>query len=430
MKERLIQRGVNALKPQQRFPRAVRAIASISAIAAALIAAQTSLSSNSSDPPALPSAAVPQDGTDSHFWVVAGGGAPHYNEIALEKNVRYFQRTLELFGTDPATADIFFANGNSTEATVRYLDPRGRERFKVPDIPDLTGAATAANVNQQLRAYPHTEQADCPVFFYFTGHGALNQRNPDNNALILWQEKLLSVRSLAQQLDQWPTDIPFVTMMAQCYAGAFANLIYEGGDPTNPVAQQTRCGFFATVKTRPSVGCTPSVNESDYRDYSSSFFAGLSGRDRVGQPVATADYDQNGEVSFAEAHAFAKVDEETADWPISTAEAWLQRQASDDDIEAILARPIQHWQRLARPEQRHVIASLTAKLDYDSTRSLTANLAAAARSLPPNSVPRAYRQRLQMELINVAMTQKIRTSGDGAAIATLEKLLTCEASTW
>jgi hypothetical protein len=27
-----------------------------------------------------------------HFLVAAGGGAPSYNEIALEKNVRYFQR--------------------------------------------------------------------------------------------------------------------------------------------------------------------------------------------------------------------------------------------------------------------------------------------------------------------------------------------------
>ena len=36
-------------------------------------------------------------------------------------------------------------------------------------------------------------------------------------------------------------------MMAQCYSGSFANLIYENGDPAQPVALQTRCGFFATV---------------------------------------------------------------------------------------------------------------------------------------------------------------------------------------
>ncbi|NJN20892.1 MAG: hypothetical protein HC812_06460 [Leptolyngbya sp. RL_3_1] len=95
-------------------------------------------------------------------------------------------------------------------------------------------------------------------------------------------------------------------MMAQCFSGAFANLIYEGGDPEGPVALQTRCGFFATVETRPSVGCTPLVNEADYEDYSSSFFAGLSGRDRVGNPAPSADYDQDGQVTYAEAHAFTK----------------------------------------------------------------------------------------------------------------------------
>jgi hypothetical protein len=76
------------------------------------------------------------------------------------------------------------------------------------------------------------------------------------------------------------------------------------------------------------VGCTPAVNEADYRDYSSSFFAGLSGRDRTGKPVPSADYDGDGKVSYAEAHAFAKVDEYTTDLPISTSETWLQLRSS------------------------------------------------------------------------------------------------------
>ena len=65
--------------------------------------------------------------------MVAGGGAPSYNEIALEKNVHYFQRTLDHQGWDTAIATLFFANGNDGQATVRYIDPFGRERFKVPE---------------------------------------------------------------------------------------------------------------------------------------------------------------------------------------------------------------------------------------------------------------------------------------------------------
>ncbi|MBD0336338.1 MAG: Caspase domain-containing protein [Cyanobacteria bacterium Co-bin13] len=371
--------------------------------------------------------------SETQFLVVAGGGAPAYNEIALEKNVRYFQRTLDHLGLDPASASVYFANGDDGQATVRYLDPLGREQFKVPEIPYLLGAATWDNV----MGWFEDQQQPCPTFFYFTGHGALSRENPDNNAMILWGEDFLSVQELAQKLDALPADQPFVTMMAQCYAGSFANLIYEDGDPERPVALQTRCGFFATVKTRPSVGCTPLVNEADYEDYSSSFFAGLSGRDRTGNPAPSADYDQNGQVSFAEAHAFSKVDAVTPDLPISTSEAWLQRQASEVLVQQVISRPLADGLQTARPEQRFVIESLAQELGFTLSQSFSQNQA----SQPANrtgEVRQAYAERLRMELVNVAVEAQIRqaenagvtTTGRLGNAATLDKLLTCEAGTW
>ena len=380
------------------------------------------------------SAQATEQVSSTTFVVAAGGGAPSYNEIALEKNVLYFQRTLAHMGWDPATATTFFANGSDGLPTVRYIDFLGRERFKAPNIENLTGAATRSNVEAWFQNYPQTEKgtSDCPAFFYFTGHGLLNRNDPDNNDLILWDEELLSVQSLATMLDQWPNDIPFVTMMAQCFSGSFANLIYEGGDPAQPVALQTRCGFFATVKTRPSVGCTPLVNEADYRDYSSSFFAGLSGRDRIGDPVDSADYDTDGRISFAEAHAFAKVDGETSDWPISTAESWLQEQASEEQIQAILTTPSQDLLNQARPEQKYVIEALAQKLGY-SLQSSFASFPEPQKSLiggPPQDVLTAYQMRLRMELLNIGLESHVRETGDATAIATLDKLLACEAGGW
>ncbi|MGD1930116.1 MAG: Caspase domain-containing protein [Leptolyngbyaceae cyanobacterium] len=381
------------------------------------------------DSPAVASSSA---GTPS-FLVVAGGGAPRYNEIALEKNVHYFQRTLDHQGWEAAIATLFFASGNDGQATVRYLDPFGRERFKVPEMTGLTGAATAPNVQAWLDNYPQTAQGanDCPAFMYFTGHGALNADNDDNNSLILWEEALLSVQALAQTLDQWPADIPFVTMMAQCYAGSFANVIYEQGDPAQPVALQSRCGFFSTVKSRPSVGCTPLVNEADYRDYSSSFFAGLSGRDRLGQAVESADYDDNGTISFAEAHAFAKVDGATPDWPISTSEAWLQRQVATAEQRRLLAQPMQVWLDHARPEQRYVITALIAKLGYRPQEAFDlAPVPQAHLMSPPQEILTAYYMRLRMELINVAVAAKLQTEADEATLKTLNQLLDCEAGSW
>jgi hypothetical protein len=378
------------------------------------------------------------DTVDTYFGAVAGGGAPSYNEIALEKNLLYFQRSLSHLGLDPISASLFFANGNSGEATVRYLDENDREQFKAPEIANLDGAASYANTRGWFEALANAEKP-CPAFFYFTGHGAYNDENEDDNGLVLWEEVVVSVSEMAGWLDALPADQdqPFVTMMAQCYSGSFANLIYENGDPLQPVALQTRCGFFATVASRPSVGCTPAVNEADYKDYSSSFFAGLSGRDRTGRPVASADYSQDGKVSYAEAHAFAKVDEATTDWPISTVEAWLQRQLSTAEQADILTQTMAEWEAIARPEQQYVVRALSAKLNFDLAKSFQANQASAP--IPqPGTVIEAYVKRLEMELTNIAAEKQIReraisaeaTASSADAVTVLEKLIRCEAGGW
>jgi hypothetical protein len=65
---------------------------------------------------------------------------PDYNEIALEKNLLYFQRTLKKLGYEPSQAAMFFANGNDGQATVRYIDQVDElEKFKVPQIPSPQG---------------------------------------------------------------------------------------------------------------------------------------------------------------------------------------------------------------------------------------------------------------------------------------------------
>ncbi|MEM7797012.1 MAG: Caspase domain-containing protein, partial [Cyanobacteria bacterium P01_C01_bin.118] len=357
------------------------------------------------------------------FLVLAGGGAPHYNEIALEKNVRYFQRTLTALGIDFSSTKQYFANGNDGKATVRYINMVGQEQFKPPQIDNLDGPATVENAKQWFENLAN-KTSPCPAFFYFTGHGAYNRENPDNNAMILWEENLVSVQQLTGWLDQLPSDQPFVTMMAQCFSGSFANLIYEQGNPENPVALQTRCGFFATVAERPSVGCTPAVNEADYRDYSSSFFAGLSGIDRTGNPVGSADYNADGKVSYAEAHAFAKIDEETTDWPVSTLEIWLQGQASEEEIDRIFSQPMGDWLAQAPPQRKYVVQELSKKLDLDLNQSYT-------EQMPPvdfESIKGAYWVRLGMELINISKITEFQQRGSEKAQAILNQLTNCEHS--
>ncbi|MEC4984844.1 MAG: C13 family peptidase [Oscillatoria sp. PMC 1068.18] len=356
----------------------------------------------------------------TNFLVVAGGGHPGNNEIALEKNVLYFQRTLANLGYNPESASIFFANGNDGQATIRYINEQREQQFKVPEIPNLQGAATKENLANWVEATA-TKNNNQPIFFYFTGHGI-------PRSLLMWERQQLTVTELASQLDKLPQNKPVVTMMAQCFSGSFADFIYQGGDATKPIALQTRCGFFATVKTRPSVGCTPEVNEADYRDYSSSFFAGLSGVDRTGAKVASADYNQDGKISYTEAHAFAKVDEETMDLPISTSESWLQDRVTEADTERILSHAIASILPSARPEQKYVVNSIVQMFELDLQKSYLANIATLSPEETNNEVQQAYLVRLAMELVNIAREKEIRETGNSETIAILDRLIKCEAT--
>lgn len=373
-----------------------------------------------------PIEALPAPPRASSFLVMGGGGEPSHNEIALEKNVLYFQRTLQALGLGPDAASFYFANGNDGKATVRYLGERSRERFKVPEVPHLKGPATLERflewLEQSARNSPQR-----PVFLYFTGHGGMNGRNLNNNHLMLWDSDSLTVRAFGLFLGRLPSTTPVVTVMSQCYAGSFANFIYQDANPRRPVVAQPRCGFFATVEYLPSVGCTPEVNEADYRDYSSSFFAGLAGVSRTGMAVVSADHDGDGRVSYAEAHAFAKVDGETTDLPISTSEAWLQRRVRARDLRRFLSTSILEVARTGRPEQRYVVESLVRKLRFAAERSWVENVQAIA---PDTEELDAYAMRLRMELLNIGMEQKVRAAGNPQSLAVFERLLQCEGGSW
>jgi Peptidase C13 family len=365
-----------------------------------------------------------------NFLVVGGGGAPSYNEIALEKNVLYFQRTLETMGYKPEeVASILFANGNNGQATIRYINPQRQQQFKVTEIKHLKGAATISNFRRYIQKIRQKKDSK-PLFIYFTGHGGKNSQDLNNNSFYMWHNQELSVKQFATILDKIPQERPIVVMMAQCFSGSFANMIYERGNPQGSIALQTRCGFFATIKSLPSVGCTPEVNEADYRDYSSSFFAGLSGRDRTGKNVASADYNKDGKISYAEAHAFAKVDEKTMDLPISTSESWLQNKVLPTQKTVILSQPISDILSTARPEQVYVVSSLIKILELDEQKPLLPNFINLKSNKVNDESQKAYLTRLEMELINIAEEKQIRTIGNKKDIAILDRLLKCESGFW
>lgn len=336
--------------------------------------------------------------------IVGGGPRPDYNQVAIESNVRYVSTLL------PASAPkrVLFADGNPASPTVQYEAPApeiapAEAAFRLLFEPKKSGAVTLkyrASVLKQVDGPAQKPAIDAevsriasgngPVFLYFTGHGSPNRRNLDNNIYALWsptpQDSNLSVKELAQNLAKIPADRPVAVVMVQCYSGSFGNLLFEGGDPLGKLLERPFCGFFATTRERVAAGCTPEINEANYHDFTSYFFAALSGRDRTGKSVNSADFDRNGVVGMNEAFYYALMTEPSIDVPVCTSDVFLRRfvPVSDDDI---ANTPYSEVLQSASLAQRAALEGLSKALGASGEDRLKTALADVRSRVGGNRVP-------------------------------------------
>jgi hypothetical protein len=311
--------------------------------------------------------------------IVGGGHEPEANQVAIERNVHYVSRLL------PAGAPrvTLFADGDTTSKTVLYEEkpralPQGERafallfstrdaaspsvlKFRAPALGKLDGPAQRAAVASAFERLRHG--ASRSVLLYFTGHGSrARDGNLDNNTFDLWgAEEKLSVRDLATHIATLPPDVPVTLVMVQCFAGAFGNVLFTGGDPKAAPVDRPIAGFFAATRERMAAGCTPEVNEAEYHDFTSYFFAALSGRDRVGRPVKGADYDRDGRVGMNEAYAYSLVHDISIDVPVCTSDVFLRRAVTAED-EEIFRTPYSQARAWATPAQGAALDELSKAL--------------------------------------------------------------------
>ena len=89
----------------------------------------------------------------------------------------------------------------------------------------------------------------------------------------------MTVKEFVGLLDKLSPKVQVVLFMVQCHSGGFWDVIFKGADVGPVLAEATRCGFFATWSDRLAAGCTPDTAEENYKDYTTYFFAALSGQD-------------------------------------------------------------------------------------------------------------------------------------------------------
>ncbi len=326
----------------------------------------------------------PSGGSGLQAVLVGGGPVPSLNQAAIESNIRYLGHLL------PSTANVttLYANGNPSsqivlaepsqtkhdKAVLLYesirndviVDPS--PVMRTPHLPrGINGAATSSTlltVLQSLGDKYRAGRVNGPLLLYFTGHGGPGGPNFSNNFFAMWRPSPpLAVTDLARDLRSIPKSVPVYVVMVQCYSGGFANLLLKGGSAAGQVTSRPIAGFFASTRRTEAAGCTAAVDEKNYPDFTSYFFAALTGRNRVGQQVTGADYRKDGKITLAEAYDYAIANDPTIDIPTCTSDLFLRQfvPARDDDIFLEPRILVKSW---ATPGQVAALNSLEKQIGF------------------------------------------------------------------
>ncbi len=321
--------------------------------------------------------------------IVSGGPSPEYNQYAIESNARY----LEKLTARSRSQRVLFADGNPKSRTISALQnspqddarrvlawlldaeaPAEKLIYRASGLKRIDGAATAQSIAQNVQKLAREVKPGERALLYFTGHGSPGRKTRlslsgvqtgddfENTTYAGWNDGEFSVKDLSRALRDWPSKTPLVLVMVQCHAGGFANLIFEDANPRSAVLQRDFCGFFAATGERQASGCTSEVDEVDYQDFTTHFFAALSGVSRDGRRISGADFDKNGAVSLLEALAWTNVRDASIDGPLCTSEAYL-RSIWDADVEPDWVKtPYSTLAQGAVPWQRAILDGLSLKL--------------------------------------------------------------------
>jgi hypothetical protein len=324
-------------------------------------------------------ASVSKHGIGGPFRALIVGGGPdiEHNQVAIESNVRYVTRLLP-FGTWLRT---LYTDGNAQSKIVLCQDSANKTYYTTPKISRIDGPSEPQHLKNELATISTdlSRNPMAPVLLYFTGHGSPSSDrryvdNPntrfDNNDYDMWDHKEFSVRDLASALKGYPKHAPIALVMVECFSGAFGNVLFEDGDPKADLADLNICGFFASVAQREAAGCTPEINEANYRDFTSYFFAALSGIDRLGKAVTGADYNHDGRVGMNEAFAYALIHDDSIDTPVCTSDVFLRRYVPAKDVD-VLAAPFSQVQSWAAPAQLAALNGLSNYLDMSGEDRLS-----------------------------------------------------------
>src|SRR2546421_3383277 len=316
-----------------------------------------------------------------HFLVIGGGSQPSENQVSLEKNILFFQQLLRDSEGPDVRPDVFFADGLAGTRDVQFVSAEKPRRVNqllaqifTPDndtfyayrphqIPNVRGPSNRRALTNWFNNDGARLGEGDRLFIYFTGHGGPG-RPERNSTMAMWEDRSLNVADFSSMLDRLSPKVQVVLLMVQCHAGGFADVIFRDGRPGARLTSARRCGFFATAFDRRAAGCTADVDEEDYHDYSTTFLAAMAGKTRTGQRVAPPDYNGDGRVSLAEAHAYVLLHSDTIDLPVTTSDVLLRQFSRENGTDLMRSDgPYEELIQHASASQRAVLEGLSDQLE-------------------------------------------------------------------
>jgi hypothetical protein len=323
-----------------------------------------------------------------HALLVGGGPDKESNTAQIEEHLRFVTRLA------PASAGriVLFADGKPNSRNLSYTDsahltagqraldillPNGNLGAKVlarsPALgAPLDGPSRLASIDRAFSRLAALSGRNAPpVLLYFAGHGSTSRNKGKTSLYNLWGDEDLDPPTLLGEVNKLPARVPVTLVMAQCFSGGFANVLFKKANPSLPLNDRLITGFFAAESDREAAGCGTETNSPLYQDFSSYFFGALSGQDRLGHRVEGADFDGDGRVSCHEAFCYALIHDESIDTPVCTSMVFLRRFANMPDVE-IFQTPYLTVLNGATPAQKAALEALSAKLDLTGEHRLLA----------------------------------------------------------
>jgi len=280
-----------------------------------------------------------------HLLTIGGGFSPAGNQVSLERNVIFFEKLRAENLAAGTMHDLYFADGTSSDADLQFQVegqdvPRANRlmaglfgseedlenQYRNNTLEGVRGVSSPAEVERWFQEEGSKLEKGDRLILYVTAHGSRggHKDNKFDTKIWMWDRKSIEASKLAGLIEGLPEGVCVMTVMVQCFSGGFSHLIFEGNNAKNGGNGRRVCGFFATVCDREAAGCTSDVNEANYDEFSSHFWAALRGKTRMEKEVNAGDYDGDGRVSFEEAHAYAILTSRNIDIPVKTSGAFLR----------------------------------------------------------------------------------------------------------